>query len=91
MYLADNRPWFTTEDVGHCTAPISQLRLSAGDMNQIIADMEGPPPALDAVSEEQHLRDIWQELGVGQSGSLSLSELSTVCEHIGMEQMNPEV
>ena len=57
-------------------------------MNQSIAEMEN---ALDPVSEEQHLRDIWRELGVGTDGSLTLNELATVCDHIGMEEMNAEV
>lgn len=57
-------------------------------MNQSMADIEN---YLDPVSEEEHLKSIWLELGVGRNGYLSMHELSTVCEHIGMEEMNEEV
>ena len=46
---------------------------------------------LDPVSEEEHLKEIWRELGVGKTGYLTLPELATVCEHIGMDEMNQEV
>ena len=46
---------------------------------------------LDQASEEEHLRAIWRDLGVGKSGSLTISELAVVCEHIGMEEMDEEV
>ncbi len=62
--------------------------LFLGQMNQSIADMEN---ALDPVSEEEHLKEIWRELGVGQNGHLTLPELATVCQHIGMDEMNTEV
>ena len=44
--------------------------------------------ALDPLSEEEHLREIWRELKVGANGALSLPELVAVCQHIGMEEMN---
>lgn len=62
--------------------------LFAGEVNRNIADMEN---ALDPVSEEEHLKEIWRELGVGKSGYLTIQELATVCEHIGMDEMNQEV
>ena len=57
-------------------------------MNQSIADMEN---ILDPVSEEEHLKAIWKELGVGTDGYLAMEELAIVCDHIGMEEMNSEV
>lgn len=62
--------------------------LCTGQLNQSIAEMEN---ALDPVSEEEHLRAIWKDLGVGTDGYLTLNELATVCDHIGMDEMNPEV
>ena len=46
---------------------------------------------MDRLSEEEHLRSIWRELGVGKNGYLSLPELATVCENIGMDEMSEEV
>lgn len=43
------------------------------------------------VMGEQELAQIWEELGVGQNGFLTLDELHHVCSHIGMEEMGPEV
>ena len=63
-------------------------------MNHKLSDLEGGGGGgggLDGLSEEEHLREIWRELGVGVSGYLTVSELSTVCQHIGMEEMNDEV
>ena len=61
----------------------------AGQLNQSISEMENA--ALDQASEEEHLRAIWRDLGVGKSGFLTVGELAVVCEHIGMEEMNKEV
>ena len=41
--------------------------------------------------EEAHLRSIWRELGVGHNGYLTLKELSKVCQHIGMNDMDGDV
>ena len=57
-------------------------------MNSSIGELEA---ALDPVSEEQHLQVIWQQLGVGGDGFLTLPQLGTVCDHIGMDEMNDEV
>ncbi|XP_013414596.1 ninein-like protein isoform X3 [Lingula anatina] len=63
---------------------------SKAEMFEAEGQMDQSMSALDPVSEEQHLKAIWRELGVGQMGSLSIHELSTVCEHIGMEEMTDE-
>ena len=57
-------------------------------MNQSIGDLE---TGLDPVSEEQHLKAIWRDLGVGDDGFLQIGDLARVCRHIGMEEMNEEV
>ena len=41
--------------------------------------------------EEQYLSGIWNSLGVGQNGFISIEELGKVCSHIGMEEMNQTV
>ena len=46
---------------------------------------------LDPVSEEEHLKQIWRDLKVGENGFLTIAELSAVCEHIGMSHMDEEV
>ena len=45
----------------------------------------------DGGTETQHLRAIWKELGVGKDGYLTIRELSTVCKHIGMDNMTQTV
>ena len=44
-----------------------------------------------APSEEQQLKQIWSDVNVGANGFLDKNELSVVCEHIGMENMEEEV
>ncbi|XP_064624042.1 ninein-like protein isoform X26 [Lineus longissimus] len=58
-----------------------------GQMNKSISAMD---TTMDPMSEEDHLRAIWKELGVGKGGYLTMEELAAVCEHIGMEDMNRE-
>ena len=53
-----------------------------------MSDLEN---ALDPVSEEAHLREIWRELGVGTSGYINVEELARVCDHIGMDEMSDDV
>lgn len=37
------------------------------------------------------VRAVWQELGVGAVGSLNREELSLVCDHIGLKDLQPGV
>lgn len=37
------------------------------------------------------VRAVWQELGVGAGGSLNREELSLVCDHIGLKDLQSEV
>ena len=55
-------------------------------MEQSIAEAE---PSSEDHRRNMHL--VWQELGVGREGYLTLEELASVCERIGMEEMNGEV
>ncbi|XP_046844954.1 ninein-like protein isoform X2 [Xenia sp. Carnegie-2017] len=43
-----------------------------------------------APNEEQQLKQIWSDVNVGANGFLDKNELSVVCEHIGMENMEEE-
>lgn len=36
------------------------------------------------------LRQIWDDLGVGESGYINMMQLSEVCEHLGMEEMDDD-
>ena len=36
------------------------------------------------------IRQIWDEVAVGQSGSINSQQLSTICEHIGMEGLTSD-
>ncbi|CAH1791982.1 unnamed protein product [Owenia fusiformis] len=58
-----------------------------GQMNQSMTQMEY---ALDPVSEEEHLKQVWRELKVGRDGYLTMPELAKVCSHIGMEETTDE-
>ncbi|CAI9575702.1 unnamed protein product, partial [Staurois parvus] len=39
---------------------------------------------------QKQVRDIWEELGVGHNGYLNQQELATVCQNIGLEDLNKE-
>ncbi|KAK3610897.1 hypothetical protein CHS0354_017499 [Potamilus streckersoni] len=56
-----------------------------GQLNLIMGEME---KTVDMQSEEDYLRAIWDQLGVGKQGFITLLELGQVCNHIGMEEMN---
>ncbi|WAR18242.1 NINL-like protein [Mya arenaria] len=53
-----------------------------GQLNLMMADSEA------LTEEESYLRDIWRNLGVGNTGYIDIKELARVCTHIGMEEMN---
>ncbi|XP_022094689.1 ninein-like protein isoform X2 [Acanthaster planci] len=55
-----------------------------GQMNASMSLMEAAPTEADQVQA------IWDEVGVGQDGFLDIRELATVCQHIGMEDMDEE-
>lgn len=40
---------------------------------------------------EEYLREIWSQLNVGHNGYLTVSELYSVCEHIGMSVASEEM
>ena len=56
-----------------------------GQLNLMMADSS------TLTTEEEYLRGIWNNLGVGKNGYISMKELEEVCRHIGMEEMSPSV
>ena len=54
-------------------------------MNASMSLMEAAP------TEAEQVQAIWNEVGVGSDGYLDINDLSTVCQHIGMEDMDEEV
>ena len=48
-------------------------------------------PDVISTDEVDQLKEIWDELAVGVSGYLDIQELSIVCEHIGMENIEEQV
>lgn len=56
-------------------------------------DYDGPRKAsgfyLDMT--ENQVRDIWEDLGIGNSGYLDKQELATVCKNIGLKELGKEV
>ncbi|XP_038074331.1 ninein-like isoform X2 [Patiria miniata] len=55
-----------------------------GQMNASMSLMESAPTEADQVQA------IWDEVGVGGDGFLDINDLATVCQHIGMEDMDDE-
>lgn len=53
-----------------------------------------PQRSLDLSEQEVtdgQVRAVWAELGLGAGGSLNREELSLVCEHIGLKNLQSEV
>ncbi|XP_060081776.1 ninein-like protein [Ylistrum balloti] len=57
-----------------------------GQLNLNMCELE----QTQELTEEDYLRNIWQTLGVGQRGYITLSDLAAVCDHIGMDEMNDD-
>ncbi|KAL0177547.1 hypothetical protein M9458_026441, partial [Cirrhinus mrigala] len=56
-------------------------------------DGTGSPQRLSDPQREvtdMQVRAVWQELGVGAGGSLNREELSLVCDHIGLKDLQSE-
>ncbi|XP_021369452.1 ninein-like protein isoform X3 [Mizuhopecten yessoensis] len=57
-----------------------------GQLNLTMCELE----QTQDLTEEDYLRNIWKTLGVGQRGYITLSDLSAVCDHIGMDEMDDD-
>ncbi|XP_041736765.1 ninein-like protein isoform X4 [Coregonus clupeaformis] len=47
-------------------------------------------PGPRAEVTDSRMRAVWEELGVGVGGFLNRQELSLVCDHLGLQDLNPE-
>ncbi|KAM4607394.1 ninein-like protein [Polymixia lowei] len=45
---------------------------------------------LSSVPQEQQMKEVWQELGVGGGGFLDRKEVSLVCDHLGLQRVNTQ-
>uniref|UniRef100_A0A673XH28 Ninein-like n=1 Tax=Salmo trutta TaxID=8032 RepID=A0A673XH28_SALTR len=52
------------------------------------SSLQSPGPGAE-VSDSQ-MRAVWEELGVGGGGFLNRQELSLVCDHLGLQDLNSE-
>lgn len=66
----------------------------AGQLKRWRPDSSGNPkhstgPCQDVTDGQ--VKAVWEELGVGAGGSLNRQELSLVCDHIGLKDLQSEV
>ncbi|XP_028844526.1 ninein-like protein isoform X2 [Denticeps clupeoides] len=64
-----------------------------GQQRQWNQDSAGSPQCSLVLKQgvtDIQVRAVWEELGVGAGGSLSRQELSVVCEHIGLKDLQTE-
>ncbi|XP_023863807.1 ninein-like protein isoform X2 [Salvelinus sp. IW2-2015] len=50
--------------------------------------LHSPGPRAEAT--DSRIRAVWEELGVGVGGFLNRQELSLVCDHLALQDLNPE-
>uniref|UniRef100_A0A4W5PBL7 Ninein-like n=1 Tax=Hucho hucho TaxID=62062 RepID=A0A4W5PBL7_9TELE len=50
--------------------------------------LHSPGPRAEVT--DSRIRAVWEELGVGVGGFLNRQELSLVCNHLGLQDLNPE-
>ncbi|XP_014057530.2 ninein-like protein isoform X2 [Salmo salar] len=50
--------------------------------------LHSPGPRAEVT--DSRMRAVWEELGVGVGGFLNRQELSLVCDHLGLQDLNPE-
>ncbi|XP_033123412.1 ninein-like protein isoform X2 [Anneissia japonica] len=82
----DNVPEINIESGSKTSAsPKNETFEAEGQLNASMGQFEIPSP-----TDEDQVRAIWEEVGVGTDGFLNLQELALVCEHIGMEDMDQE-
>ncbi|XP_051945396.1 ninein-like protein isoform X2 [Xyrauchen texanus] len=83
---SDEDPGSNKESTHHYFVAQGQLKLWTQD------GTESPQRSLDPqlkVTDGQ-VRAVWEELGVGAGGSLNREELSLVCDHIGLKDLQSE-
>ncbi|XP_076830616.1 ninein-like protein isoform X2 [Brachyhypopomus gauderio] len=81
------------EDPGSSKHSIQYYFEAQGQLKRWKPDSSGSPSHSTGPSQEVtdgEVTAVWEELGVGSGGSLNKKELSLVCEHIGLKDLQSE-
>ncbi|XP_064788323.1 ninein-like protein isoform X1 [Oncorhynchus masou masou] len=81
------------EETGSHKDTIHQTFEAQGQQKRWKRDSSGSPlqsPGPGAEVSDSQMRAVWEELGVGGGGFLSRQELSLVCDHLGLQDLNSE-
>ncbi|KAK6293524.1 hypothetical protein J4Q44_G00358500 [Coregonus suidteri] len=81
------------EDAGSHKDTIHQTFEAQGQQKRWKRDsseslLRSPGPGAEVADSQ--MRAVWEELGVGGGGFLNRQELSLVCDHLGLQDLNPE-
>ncbi|XP_031691681.1 ninein-like protein isoform X2 [Oncorhynchus kisutch] len=81
------------EDTGSHKDTIHQTFEAQGQQKRWKRDssestLHSPEPRAEVT--DSRMRAVWEELGVGVGGFLNRQELSLVCDHLGLQDLNPE-
>ncbi|XP_036815824.1 ninein-like protein isoform X2 [Oncorhynchus mykiss] len=81
------------EDTGSHKDAIHQTFEAQGQQKRWKRDssestLHSPGPRAEVT--DSRMRAVWEELGVGVGGFLNRQELSLVCDHLGLPDLNPE-
>uniref|UniRef100_A0A4W4EC88 Ninein-like protein n=1 Tax=Electrophorus electricus TaxID=8005 RepID=A0A4W4EC88_ELEEL len=83
---SDEDPGSNKHSIQHYSEAQGQLKCSKPDSSESPRHSTGPS---QEVTDGQ-VRAVWEELGVGSGGSLNKQELSLVCDHIGLKDLQSE-
>ncbi|XP_074065391.1 ninein-like protein isoform X1 [Macrotis lagotis] len=79
------------EEVESAKEPLNETFETQGQTwNSEIFENSPNSPNASLDVNENHVREIWEELGVGSSGYLDEEELATVCKNIGLQELEKE-
>ncbi|XP_038816381.1 ninein-like protein [Salvelinus namaycush] len=81
------------EETGSHKDTIHQTFEAQGQQKRWKRDSSGSPlqsPGPGAEVSDRQMRAVWEELGVGGGGFLNRQELSLVCDHLGLQDLNSE-
>ncbi|KAL8185176.1 UNVERIFIED_CONTAM: hypothetical protein K2H54_042037 [Gekko kuhli] len=81
------------DDAESCKQPLCELFKSQGpvcpwDDDDYAGSQKASGSYFDMT--ENQVRDIWEDLGIGNSGYLDKQELATVCKNIGLKELEKE-
>uniref|UniRef100_A0A8K9Y5E8 EF-hand domain-containing protein n=1 Tax=Oncorhynchus mykiss TaxID=8022 RepID=A0A8K9Y5E8_ONCMY len=71
---------------GVCVCVSGQQKRWKRDSSE--STLHSPGPRAEVT--DSRMRAVWEELGVGVGGFLNRQELSLVCDHLGLPDLNPE-